>query len=53
MHDLGVRRCGTTTGVSHHIVVLPSTFLDRVNRVLKHTTLRHFGLFMVVVARKE
>ena len=48
-----LERAGFTIERTRHIVVLPFAFLDRVNRILERTILRHFGLFMVVAARKE
>jgi SAM-dependent methyltransferase len=43
---------GFTIERTRHIVVLPFAFLDRVNRILERTVLRHLGLFMVITARK-
>lgn len=44
---------GFTVESTRKIVVLPVGFLDAVNRALERSALRHFGLFMVLVAGKR
>lgn len=44
---------GFTIERTDRLVVLPLSFLDRLNRFLERTPLRYFCLFMLVVARKS
>lgn len=48
-----LERAGFTVEQTRKIIVLPFAFLDPVNRWLERTVLRHFGLFMIIVARKR
>lgn len=47
-----LERAGFVIESRRHIVVLPFAPLDRLNRILERTPLRHFALFMIVCARK-
>jgi SAM-dependent methyltransferase len=48
-----LEEAGFAVEQKRHIVVLPFAFLDWANRILERTPLKHFGLFMIVVARKK
>ncbi|MBI4719168.1 MAG: methyltransferase domain-containing protein [Planctomycetes bacterium] len=47
LHESGLR-----LESAKRIVVLPFACCDRLNRVLEHSGLNHFGLFLIVAARK-
>lgn len=48
-----LERAGFAVQSTRKIVVLPFAFLDPLNHLLERTVLRHFGLFMIVVAEKR
>ncbi len=47
-----LEQAGFVVESRRYIVVLPFAQLDRLNRILERTPLRHFALFMIVCARK-
>jgi len=48
-----LEQTGFTIEEVRYIVVLPFACLDRLNRLLERTFLRRFGLFIVIVAKKN
>ncbi len=48
-----LQRAGFTVEQTRKITPLPFASLDRLNRILERSLLRHLGLFIVVVARKQ